>query len=126
MDVITVKLGERTIEGVLPASYAVRHEVVATGAQNVQRAFAAALGVCCPRVERMVSAQRPSKLSYEGCNYQPLRYGGELIDALVAAGVPLTQILEAGAECFRRMAETLLTEAEVATAVGNSEPPMGG
>lgn len=126
METITIKLGERTIEGALPASYAVRHEVVATGGQNVQRAFAAALGVCCPRVERMVSAQRPTKLSYEACNYQPLRYGGELIDALVGAGVPLAQVLEAGAECFRRMAETLITEAEVTAATGNSEPPMGG
>ena len=79
-----VKLGKQEIELSTPASYAVRHEVVAAGASNVQRAFAAALGVCAPRVGRMLGKQGGKQITYEGCQYQPLRYGGELIDGLVA------------------------------------------
>lgn len=122
---LAVKLGERTIEGELPRSYTVRHEIVAAAGTNVQRAFAAALGACCPRIERMLAANG-RRVTYEGCGYAPLKYGGELIDGLVEQGVELAQVLEAGAECFRAIADTLLTEREVKAAEGNSEPPMGG
>jgi hypothetical protein len=121
---ITVKLGARTLEGSLPASYSVRHEIVAAAATNVQRAFAAALGVCVPRVERMLKAGG-ARVSYEASGFSPLKYGGQLIDGLHGAGVSLAEIVEAGAECFKIMAESLLSEAEVKAAEGNSEPPTG-
>ena len=123
--IITVKLGARQLEGALPSSYTQRHEIVAAAGNNVQRAFAAALGACVPRVERMLKAGG-ARVSYEGSGFSPLKYGGALIDGLVAAGVPLTEILEAGAECFKALAESLIGESEVKAAEGNSEPPMGG
>ena len=118
-----VRLGARVFDLVPPASYAQRHEVITAAMSNPQRGFAAALGACCPKLERA------TKVTYAGCGYVPLRYGGELIDALVSAKptpIPLPEILEAGGIAYRLIVDSIISEDEVKEAVGNSETRKAG
>ena len=118
-----VRLGARVYDLVPPASYAQRHEVLTAAMANPQRGFAAALGACCPKLERI------TRVTYAGCGYVPLRYGGELIDALVSAkptAVPLPEILEAGGIAYRLIVDSIVSEDEVKAAEGNSEARKAG
>ena len=67
-------------------------------------------------------ADRGVRIDYEASKCNPLRYGGELLDAFEAAGVDLGQVIEAGSAAFQFLAESLISEAEVEGAVKNSEP----
>ena len=117
----TVTLGARTFDLVLPRSNTTRREVLAAASENPSRALAAALGVACPRAVKML-ADRGVRIDYEASKCNPLRYGGELLDAFEAAGVDLGQVIEAGSAAFQFLAESLISEAEVEGAVKNSEP----
>ena len=83
-----VQLGARSFELVMPRSQTVRREVLAAANDNPSRALAAALGVACPRAIKML-ADQGKRIDYESSKCNPLRYGGELLDAFEAAGVDL-------------------------------------
>ena len=117
-----VQLGARSFELIMPRSHTVRREVLASANDNPSRALAAALGVCCPRALKML-ADGGRRIDYESSKCNPLRYGGELLDAFEAAGVDLAQVIEAGSTAFQWLAESLISESEVKAEVGNSEPP---
>jgi len=117
-----VQLGARSFELVLPRSHTVRREVLAAANDNPSRALAAALGVACPRAVKML-ADQGKRIDYEASKCNPLRYGGELLDAFEAAGVDLAQVIEAGSVAFQWLAESLISESEVKAELGNSEPP---
>lgn len=122
MDSKQVQLGARSFDLVLPRSHTVRREVLAAAGDNPSRALAAALGVCCPRALKML-ADGGRRIDYEASRCNPLRYGGELLDAFESAGVDLAQVIEAGSTAFQWLAESLISESEVRAEVGNSEPP---
>lgn len=122
MDSKQVQLGARNFDLVLPRSHTVRREVLAAANDNPSRALAAALGVCCPRALKML-ADGGRRIDYEASKCNPLRFGGELLDAFEAAGVDLAQVIEAGSTAFQWLAETLISESEVKAELGNSEPP---
>lgn len=102
------RLGAQVFDLELPSSFAVRHEIVGMGGTNAQRAFGAALGMCCPRLLKLL------KLSYERSGFSPAKFGGEAIDALIEQKVPMSDILDAGSKAYGLLAASLLTEKEVA------------
>lgn len=85
-----------------PASFAEAWDVASIGERNPTRAFGAALGLC--------GVGRKLKIAYHG---DPIAYAGKVIDALHEQGVPMSDILEAGAAAFALCAEQLLSGAEV-------------
>ena len=113
-----VKIGDREVTLSPPDSYTIRHEIVASAASNWRRAFAAALA-CCWR-----GGGRP-KTKYAQADYNPLRYGGLVIDELTARGDDLAEVLEAGGVAFGLLAKDLISEKEVADAEDFSEAPEG-
>lgn len=121
MPEVTLKRADgktRTLKLEAPKSFTVRHEIVASAKSNWMRAFVAALAVCWK------GPGRP-KVSYSSCEYNPLMYGGKVLDELLEHGYDLAELLEAGAEALNLLAEDLLTEAEVTEAEGNSDAPQG-
>ena len=103
--VLKVKDFEFTLE--LPTSFAIRHEIVGVGHLNAQRAFAAALGACVPRLNKMLG------ISYERSGFQPLAYGGQVIDGLTAHGVTMAHIVDIGGQAYGMLVETFIDEKEV-------------
>jgi hypothetical protein len=121
MSTITLSYGDgktRQLKLQAPKSFALRHEIAAAAGSNWRRAFIAALAVC------WVSPGRP-KTSYSSCDYNPLAFGGKVIDELDAQGYDFSELLAAGVEAFNLLAEGMLTEAEVSDAEGNSDAPAG-
>lgn len=100
-----VKLLAREIELKKPASYAEAWDVASIGEKNQVRALAAALGIC--------GVGRRLKIAYNG---DAMTYGGKVIDALVAQGVEMGNIVEAGGQAFAMCAEMLVGGVEVKTA----------
>jgi len=94
------------------------HEIVAAAASNWRRAFGAALGACWR------GPGRP-KVRYGSCDYNPLRYGGEVLDELDARGEDLEQVLAAAGEAFALLAEGMITEEEVEKKADIIEKPEG-
>lgn len=111
----TVEIGGKTLPIQLPKSFALRSEVLASGASNWRRAMAAALGICCPKLRL--------KTRYELNDYNPLRFGGSVLDELVERGIPAEEVYAAGGACFSMLAEATLEVDEVERAEGNSEAP---
>ncbi len=116
-----VKVGKRTVELVVPTDYEICADIFTASAINFQRALAAALGVCWS--DR--SLGRP-KIRYAQCHHSALEYGGRVINELHEHGVPLKDVLAAGAVAFDLVTAQVVTEDEVEDAVGNSEAPAGG
>ena len=124
MDKITI--GKREFEPAMPRGTAKR-EVLRAASENPTRACAAALGlVCGDKLDRMLAANGHPKVTYRGSGFDPLTYGGELLDALEALGVDVGQLVEQGAAALAWIADSVISEKEVADRVGNSEPPTGG
>ena len=85
-----------TLRGVVyhltpPASYAERLDVRAAAGANWRRGCAAALVSCLPE-----KARRKLGCSLESARFDVLRYGGDCLDALGRAKVPIDEILAAG------------------------------
>lgn len=116
----TVKLGQYEYPLTMPSSFAVRHEIVASGGSNAQRAFAAALGACCPRLDKQL------EVSLERSGFVPLKYGGAVIDALAEKGVPMADIVEAGGIAYGLIVSSFISEDEVASAEGFTAPKPEG
>lgn len=106
-------VGRHQVRLEVPDSFALRHELVAAAADNPARAFAACLGACWK------GAGRP-KASYTASKYDPLVYGGAVIDELAGRGATMREIMAAGAAAFKLMAPTIVSEREVADREGFS------
>lgn len=118
---VEVKLGERTVKLRAPASYALRVEITSAAATNAQRAFCAALAACWSEE----SLGRPT-VRYAACGYNPLDFGGRVLDELAGRGIPTREILAAGARAWDLLSDGVLTHDEVTEAEGNSGAPSGG
>jgi hypothetical protein len=79
-----VQLGAHTVPLKAPASFLVRREIAMAVQANAIRGLCAALGVCW--------AGKPLKVKY---NYNPLPYGGDVFDELLALGIPEADIYTA-------------------------------
>lgn len=129
MATVTIKGGEFALEQ--PRSATVRYEITDLGRKAPRRAFGAALGQCCPKLGRMLAKRAkdvedaPPAPTLQSCGYDVARYAGEFVDALVEAGVPMSEILAAGATAFDFITEGLVSAAEVKEAEGNSSAPAG-
>jgi hypothetical protein len=111
-----LKVGAHEVDLVRPASYAARYDVLRCA--NLHRACAAALALCWGRLHRRM---RSEGIPYRG---DAMAYGGQAIDLLSADGVPIQQIVIAGAKALDLCAEGLPDLAAAQEAVGNSEPPQ--
>lgn len=117
-----ITIGKKEFDPIMPRNTAKR-EILRAATQNPPRACAAALGIVCgEKLDRML-AQNGHRTTYKGCGFDPLAYGGELLDALEALGVNPLQIVEQGAAALSWLAESMVSEAEVIERVGNSEAP---
>lgn len=113
----SVEVGGKTVELVLPNSFALRHEIALGGATNWQRAIMAALGMCWK------GPGRP-KARYEA-TYDPMAYGGAVLDELVARGLRPADLWAPAAAAFHLIGASLIPESEVAAAENFSAPPPG-
>lgn len=113
-----VQIGSLTVTLVAPRSFTERQEIIGAAAINPQRAFGAALGRCWPK------GPTAPKARYE---YEPLGYGGAVLDELLEAGHPPADVYAAAARAWRLIADAggAPRVAELEGARGNSEAPPG-
>jgi hypothetical protein len=95
----------------VPPSAAIRHELFRAAGVNLFRAWGAALGLANKKLGR--------KVRY---TYNPLEYGGRVIDFLIAEGVPYKRIMAAGAIAWDLCTNDLTDFKEVDEAEGFSDP----
>jgi hypothetical protein len=129
-----VKLGNREFALELPRSFTQRHEIVTAMKSSPQRACTAALGACCPRIERMLSAELGRVISYAAAQHNAAIYGALILDAFMQLNeqpkegekrvkIRLPEIMAAGAIAYDMLVDSLVDEDEVKAAEGNSEAP---
>ena len=112
----------QTCELVLPRLIH-RHDLLAATVdssgreQSSRRVVAAALGLCCPTIERKLGVR------YRG---DVLDYGGEVAEALLARGATWTELVRAGNAALQLCADALATDSQIAAARGNSGVPAEG
>lgn len=126
-DKTTIELGGRTVKLVPPQSYALRWDVATAGAKNASRALAAALAACWPRRPGFPGETRKRpRPTYERAGYEVGAYGGQVIDWLVAEGIPMAEIAYAGTVAYSLVSEGLFGEQEVQEAEDFTEAPEAG
>lgn len=105
MSTFNYPLGGKSHPATLPPSFMVRCEIVSAAYQNYKRATAAALGLC--------STDLKLKVSYQGQDFSPLKYGAAVMDELVGRGISWIEVSAAGVICWTKIAESIPTEGEV-------------
>ena len=111
---VVVQLGTHTVALKAPASFLVRREIALAVGTNPIRGLCAALGACW--------GGKPLKVKY---NYQPLPYGGEVFDELMALGVPEADIYAAASKALELCVD-VPTEEAVARAADFTGPQTEG
>lgn len=117
---VKVQLGKLEVELEMPASYSIRYEVFLASAQSQVRAWAAALGLCW-------KGKSGLRARYEH-SYNPLVYGGQVMDELVARGMAPAEVAAAGVIAHNLLSREFMPEKEVAEAerfFGEPELPTG-
>lgn len=107
----TVTIGGQEVELETPSSQAEVWAVIEEGARKPTFAVAAALGICWPRTSRWPGQARPEMLR---CRFDGLVYGARVIDSLRAAGIPMPEIIAAGARAFELVTPLAISEEDVA------------
>ena len=110
---VVVQIGAHTVPLKSPASFLVRREIALAVGTNAIRGLCAALGVCW--------GGKPLKAKY---NFQPLPYGGEVFDELMALGVPEADIYDAASKALELCVD-VPTEEAVARAASFTGPQTG-
>lgn len=110
-----------------PESYSMRWEISTAVAKNRMRALGAALG-CSIRPQDWPirdAAGKPRRRPVYG--YEPLPFGGQVIDALTGAGAQMSEIIAAGTHAFLAISQGIFAEEEVKAhedfSVAGGEPP---
>ena len=109
----TVQLGTHTVSLKAPPSFLVRREIALAVGTNAIRGLCAALGVCWNG--------KPLKAKY---TFQPLPYGGEVFDELMALGIPEADIYAAASKALELCVD-VPTEEAVARAASFTGPQTG-
>lgn len=117
MSGLVVTLGGESVTLVAPSSIQLRWDVMVVAASNLQRAEAAALGICWPGSGK-VCRVTPSMVRYDLAEY-----GGRVADALAARGVDLAEIWGAGRVALRLVSEGLVTPSDVEQAKRDFSEP---
>lgn len=107
----TVTLGGVEVELVAPTSAAARWDVYGAATTNANRAFAAALALCW-------SGKGKPRARLAAHKYDPLAFGGAVLDELVARGIAVPEVLGAGLRAWQLCGEGLITAEEVEDAEG--------
>ncbi len=113
--VVTVTLGTRKMALEQPTDLAAVVDCIRLAKRNATRAGYMAIALCWP----MAEPGRP-KTSYADTEYDSGRFGGLVLDELVAAKVPMRDIIFAGAQALGVVARALPSKAEVVAAEGFS------
>lgn len=95
-----------------PGSLAARYDIITAVAENGRRGLMAALGLCW--------AGYPGS-KYKSSGYNPLQFGGDVMDTLLEKGYDLNEITEVASAAFWLAADGLVSKSAVAEAEGNSE-----
>ncbi len=111
----THKVGPHQITLTLPASVSIKWDIVRAAANNSDRAFAAALAACWD------GPGRP-KAKYAAFSYNPLPFGGAVMDELAARGVPVVDIVNVGAVAWKLICDAMVPADEVEEQAGFSGP----
>lgn len=110
-----ITIGQRSYPLTLPASFVVRREVLRLTAQSPERALAAAIVVCCPKLAAKL------KVAVSGL---PMDYGQAAYDALAAQGYE-DSIPAAGGAAIALLLGSMPRPEAVEEAEGNSEAQTG-
>lgn len=105
----TVTIGGQTWQPRLPKSFTLRQDLILGSASNPRRAAAAALGVCW-------AGKNPPKTQYHRSGWDPMAYGGGVMDELVGRGIPWDEVYAAGMVCLSVVIDAHVGEEEVAEA----------
>ena len=103
---INVKIGDLELEAKIPESFAIRDEVVSAAVDNWRRASYAALGLSCEALKL--------PFTYRACSYNPLVYGGRVLDELCRRGLDRHEVAGAAILVWSTLSASLITEDEVA------------
>ena len=114
----TITIGGFTWSPRLPRSFTLRQDLIVGSASNPRRAASAALGICWN------GPNRPSA-QYQRSGWDPMAYGGAVMDELVERGIPWEEIYQAGMMCLSAIVESHIGEPEVATAENFTEAEAG-
>lgn len=117
-----VTLGKKDFDLAVPKSYSAQRDVVGASGPSYPRARMAALGLCCPRLVKVLGVP-----VFEA-DYNVLAFGGRIQDALAAQPeISREQADDAADAAFGIViAAYLPSEQEVAAAEVPTEPPAGG
>ena len=102
----TVTIGGETWKPRLPKSFTLRQDLIMAIGSNPRRAAAAALGLCW-------AAKNPPSAQYQRNNWDPLAYGGAVMDELVARGLDWGEVYTAGMICLSQLVDIHISEPEV-------------
>ena len=100
-----IELSGDTYRAELPESFAMRDDLVSAAADNWRRASCAALGLCCEGLN--------IKATYRQSGFNPLVYGGRVLDELADRGLDRTLIVAAGMSAWSQVAASMISEPEV-------------
>lgn len=109
----TVTLAGHTITLAAPGTLAACWDVLASHQQNPRRALAAALGLCWREGSREGSRKSWTLKSTLRPDYNVGRYGGDVTDELLAAGVSFGELMAAGGQALALIVAALPSETEV-------------
>lgn len=101
-----INIGDLEFEAKLPDSFALRDDLVAGALDNWRRASYASLGICC--------ADLKIKTSYRAANFNPLIFGGRVLDELVGRGMDRHEVMSAAIVVWAMVSDSFVTEDEVA------------
>jgi len=108
-----VRLGAKSFTLEMPKSYTTRHEIwTAFNGNSVERATAAALGVCVPGALRRAGLTA----KYRG---DVAEFGAAVLDALHEKDVPIGEVITAGTKAWSFIAESMPTADDIEEAAGN-------
>jgi hypothetical protein len=111
------KVGPHEVELVVPAAFSIRREIALAFNQNRERAFFAALAACWK------GPGRP-KARYDAHDYNPLKFGGAVMDELHAAGIDVNEAIAAGAAAWMLLSASVFAP-DIKAAAVPSEPEGG-
>jgi len=114
-----VTLGGAELALVVPRSMSARYEVAGAALEHGLRAGGAALGLCWG------GPNRPTA-DYARCRYDPLKYGGAVMDDLLSRGHDLAEIATAGRAAYLICTTDLVSSDDVDTAEDFTDPAGAG
>ena len=120
-----IQLAGHLVTLAAPTSLAVCWDVLTTQGQNPRRALGAALGLCWRDAARPGSSKTWALKASIRPDFNVGRYGGEVIDELLAAKVPYGEIMAAGGQAIGLIVAAVPSEPEVAAERDFLPEPVG-